>query len=180
MADQNDIENQKTLLELLRQENQSRKELEETKKQLKKASEQELKAQRALRLEMQILTQAFQSGKKDAEEFREEMQKLDEQLEQSEERAKELGEASTETGKKIEDLSASIAKLGSSLTGALGPFAEFVNVQDGFVNGAALVVKTLIDQANKLDKTQVILAKTTGYATELRDNLYDLDDSSNG
>jgi uncharacterized protein YukE len=180
VTDQNDIDNQRTLLELLRQENQSRKELQETKKQLLEASKQERKAQRALRLEMEILRVEFEKSEGNADVFRTKMAELEDQLEESTERTKELGQASTETEKQITDLSASIAKLGSSLTGTLGPFAEFVNVQQGFANGAALVVKTLIDQANKLDKTQVSLAKTTGYATELRDNLYDLADSSNG
>ena len=163
-------EDERSILDALREQVTLRKELVEATEIQKETEKQLAKQMRELENERALALQAAARGEENAKERLKQLEESMESLRETQEEARKETEAGAEALKRYEER---IRALGSVASEIIGPFNQLGTSLSGFI-------KVLIKGAHTLDGVGVELAKTTGYASAMRDNMVALADSTNG
>ena len=170
MADET-AENKQRLIELLRQEKKSKEELLKVEKALNEQLRVQAEAQTSVEMAMKSLEMQYnRTGDK---EVLEAYNKQAEALQQIRKDTASLNETLSETIKKTAEATKNFDEIKTVLHKLAGEFSQLDTSASGLIG-------IFIDQAHALDGLGVELAKTTGYASAMQDNMVALADSSNG
>jgi methyl-accepting chemotaxis protein len=164
------VEDDPGIIQRLREEIALRKDLEGAIELQKKAQRQLAKDMREAERERQrILSETEGDAKARTEALKEHAVLLEQIHDQMEQQSKDM-EKAQEKLKRYED---SIRQLGQAASSLVGEFSQLNTSVAG-------LAELFIKQAHALDSVGVELAKTTGYASAMHDNMVALADSANG